>query len=99
MASIKTVGVKALKNHLSAYVRDARAGARILITDRDEVVAEMHEPELTSPLSRGDPLLLQWIRDEKVRPPRHRKKKPLPSSPLRMADGTALRLLNEDRGE
>jgi len=37
----KAVGVKQLKAKLSEYLRLVRAGETILVTDRDEVVAEM----------------------------------------------------------
>lgn len=36
-----TVGIKMLKERLSEYVAMARAGERIVITDRGEAVAEM----------------------------------------------------------
>lgn len=39
--AMKAVGVKQLKARLSEYVRLVRAGATILVTDRDEVVAEL----------------------------------------------------------
>lgn len=38
---MKTVGIKALKAQLSAYIAKARAGERIVITDRGEAVAEL----------------------------------------------------------
>ncbi len=38
---MKAVGVKQLKAHLSEYLRMAKAGDTILVTDRDEVVAEL----------------------------------------------------------
>lgn len=38
---MRAVGVKQLKARLSEYVRLARAGETILVTDRDEVVAEL----------------------------------------------------------
>ena len=44
MADIKTVGVKDLKNNLSAHLRDVKRGTRILVADRDRVIAELHEP-------------------------------------------------------
>ncbi len=34
MREIKTVGIKALKDNLSSYLRDVKAGALILVTDR-----------------------------------------------------------------
>ncbi|HSL81945.1 MAG TPA: prevent-host-death protein [Thermoanaerobaculia bacterium] len=45
---MKAVGIKQLKSRLSEYVRLARAGETILVSDRDEVVAELgparHQP-------------------------------------------------------
>jgi antitoxin (DNA-binding transcriptional repressor) of toxin-antitoxin stability system len=41
---MKSVGIKQLKARLSEYVRLARAGEIILVSDRDEVVAELGPP-------------------------------------------------------
>lgn len=38
------VGIRELKDRLSEYVRRARAGEEVLITDRGEVVAELRAP-------------------------------------------------------
>lgn len=38
---MKSVGIKQLKARLSEYVRLARQGETILVSDRDEVVAEL----------------------------------------------------------
>jgi antitoxin (DNA-binding transcriptional repressor) of toxin-antitoxin stability system len=38
---MKTVGVKQLKARLSEYLRLVRSGEVVLVTDRDEVVAEL----------------------------------------------------------
>jgi prevent-host-death family protein len=38
---MKSVGVKTLKARLSEYLRLVRAGEVVLVTDRDEVVAEL----------------------------------------------------------
>jgi antitoxin (DNA-binding transcriptional repressor) of toxin-antitoxin stability system len=43
---MKAVGIKALKNNLSRYLDEVRKGMVILITDRDEVIAEIHQPLL-----------------------------------------------------
>ena len=40
------VGIKALKNKLSEYVRAAAAGETVLVTDRGRVVAELVAPRL-----------------------------------------------------
>src|SRR5207247_4560133 len=39
-----SVGIRELKAHLSAYVRKARAGKTVVITDRGKVVAELCAP-------------------------------------------------------
>jgi prevent-host-death family protein len=38
---MRKVGIKALKNDLSRYIRAAAAGETVLVTDRGEVVAEI----------------------------------------------------------
>ena len=38
---MKSVGVKQLKARLSEYLRVVRSGETVLVTDRDEVVAEL----------------------------------------------------------
>lgn len=38
---MKAVGIKVLKAKLSEYIRLAKAGETILVTERDEVVAEI----------------------------------------------------------
>jgi len=39
--AMKVVGIKQLKARLSEYVRLAKAGETVLVTERDEVVAEL----------------------------------------------------------
>jgi prevent-host-death family protein len=41
---METVGIRELKNKLSAYVRKAEAGDVVLVTDRGRVVAELVPP-------------------------------------------------------
>lgn len=41
---MKTVGVRELKNRLSEYIRQARSGEGVLVTDRGQVVAELTQP-------------------------------------------------------
>ena len=99
MGELKTVGVKELKNNLSAYLRDVRRGTRVLVSDRNRVVAELHEPRSGYAVDDTlDPQLAEWIDAGIVSPPTVRKTK-LPASPVRLEEGTAERLLDEDRGE
>lgn len=44
MPAGRTVGLRDLKNRLSEYVRLARAGERVQVTDRGQVVAELVPP-------------------------------------------------------
>jgi antitoxin (DNA-binding transcriptional repressor) of toxin-antitoxin stability system len=42
---MKSVGIRALKDNLSKYLKMVGDGEIILVTDRDEVIAEIHQPE------------------------------------------------------
>jgi antitoxin (DNA-binding transcriptional repressor) of toxin-antitoxin stability system len=96
MKRTERVGIKRLKNNLSAYVRRVRKGERILVMDRDEVVAELRSARPEEPVH---PLMADWISRGWVRPPL-RARRPLPDSPIvSMPEGTAQRLIDEDRGE
>jgi antitoxin (DNA-binding transcriptional repressor) of toxin-antitoxin stability system len=46
---MKTVGIKLLKNNLSRYLRAVRSGETVSVTDRDEVIAEIHRPATSIP--------------------------------------------------
>lgn len=97
MKTIEQVGIKDLKNNLSAYIRQVRKGVRILVTDRDQVVAEIGQPRHDE-FGQLPPLFAEWIRRGELRP-RRRSKRPLPISSVRFPAGTAQRLLDLDRGE
>lgn len=96
MARIKTVGVKELKNKLSAYLRDVRQGTRVLVADRDTVIAALQEPGdlFAGPL---DPTLAGWVEAGIVSLPTASKEL-LASSPVRLPDGTGRQSL-DDRDE
>ncbi|MCJ7630095.1 MAG: type II toxin-antitoxin system Phd/YefM family antitoxin [Longimicrobiales bacterium] len=54
---MKAVGVKQLKARLSEYLRAVKAGEIVLVTDRDEVVAELRPPrQLPPPMQSEDTL-------------------------------------------
>ena len=46
---MKVVGIKQLKARLSEYVRLAKAGETVLVTERDEVVAELRPARRQTP--------------------------------------------------
>ena len=41
---MKTVGVKELKNRLSTYLKLVKNGDTVLVTERDQVIAEIRQP-------------------------------------------------------
>lgn len=41
---IRSVNIRALKDGLSAYLRDVRRGDIVLVTDRGQVIAELRQP-------------------------------------------------------
>ena len=59
---MKAVGIKVLKNHLSRYLREVRAGETVLVTDRDEVIAEIHRP--TVPMSGRVSRWEGWLNEQ-----------------------------------
>lgn len=98
MGTIKTVGIRELKNHLSEYLREVQAGVHLLVTDRSRVIAEVRKPTLQAPLSDENPILRQWIEEGTIIPPTAPKMH-FGRSPVRLPPGTAQKLLDEDRGE
>ena len=97
---MKAVGVRELKAHLSRYLREVRAGEVILVTDRNQVVAELRAPESgaaeESELARG---LRQLAAKGRLRVGEPRRGDAYPDSPLRAASGTARTLLDEERDD
>ena len=53
MRGMITVGVKRLKARLSEYLRAVRRGEVVVVTDRDEVVAELRAPRKKRELPEG----------------------------------------------
>ncbi len=98
---MKAVGVKQLKARLSEYVRLVKAGETILVTDRDEVVAELRPARRQR--RAGEDL------EETLRTLAETGEITRPSSPkldwgwgargLGLPPGTATRLLDEIRGD
>lgn len=93
---MRQVGLRELKNRLSEYVRLARRGEHVRITDRGQVVAE-----LVPPLSASDhdAALIELERRGLLRPPARKGRLRYPRLPRVVPVGTAQRLVDEDRGE
>jgi prevent-host-death family protein len=73
------VGLKVLKNKLSEYVRLAAAGEKVVITDRDRVVAELVPP---SP-QQNESVIERGIREGWIRPAVRGPDWPPPRNPIK----------------
>ena len=66
---MRAVGIKALKNRLSEYVRVAASGETVLVTDRDRIVAELGPPRETRSPALADAVLADAVRKGWLTPP------------------------------
>lgn len=99
MKNLKTVGIKELKNNLSAYLRDVRRGTRILVSDRNTIVAELREPLGETTLRESINIVLSdWVQAGLVTLPSAERTN-ITKSPLRLKSGISVELLNQERGE
>lgn len=65
---MQSVGIKALKNRLSEYIRAAAAGETVLVTDRGRVVAEVVPPRVHEDASPAERQMGELIRQGLVVP-------------------------------
>lgn len=95
---MRAVGIKVLKNKVSEYVRLAAGGERILVTDRDRVVAELVPPAAGRLDSVDDARLADLVRRGLLTPPLLATSTPPPALPaLPLAE--ILAGLDRDRAE
>lgn len=95
---MRAVGLKILKNKLSEYVRLARDGETVLVTDRDRVVAEIVPPRTDHEGSIGNALLAEARRKGWVSGPAAPERSVPPRAPVApLAD--LLTELDADRGD
>jgi antitoxin (DNA-binding transcriptional repressor) of toxin-antitoxin stability system len=66
---MRSVGIKALKDNLSEYVRLASSGETIIVTDRERVVAELTPPRPERSALLADALLGELVRKGWLSPP------------------------------
>ena len=98
MKEIKTVGIKDLKNNLSAYLRDVKSGFLVLVTVRGKVVALIKEPDIENLSTWEDSIINEWIREGWLIMGNKKKSKYIPTG-IKLKKGTSTSLLNQDRGE
>ncbi len=95
---MRAVGVKVLKNKLSAYVRLAENGETVLVTDRDRVVAELGPPRPGRAPLLADALLADAVREGWLSAPLLVAEGPPPRQPVTAWDELAHEL-DADRDE
>jgi len=66
---MRVVGIKVLKNKLSEYIRLAASGETVLVTDRDQVVAELTRPQASRSSLVSDTVLAEFVRKGWLSPP------------------------------
>ena len=98
MAQVKTVGVRELKNQLSAHLREVKAGHRVLVTERSTVIAEFRPPAADDLVHGARSAMDDWVNAGRITPPRA-PRAPLPTSTVHLPEGTARRLIDELRAE
>ena len=98
MRRIRSVGVKQLKDNLSAFLRRVKEGEIVLVTERSDVIAEIRQPTTAVPPAGEDAAAQDWARDGRLALPA-RPKTRLARSPVKLAEGASQRLLDEDRGD
>jgi antitoxin (DNA-binding transcriptional repressor) of toxin-antitoxin stability system len=96
---MKRVGLRELKNRLSEYVRLARRGDIVLVTDRGQVVAELRPPG-RAPSEPGDySRLTELARRGLLTLGGPNEAQLYPAMSRVLAPGRLQRLLDEERGE
>ena len=79
---MRVVGIKVLKNKLSEYIRLAANGETILVTDRDQVVAELTQPQASRGPLVADTVLAELVRKGWLSPPLVKSQLPPPTAPV-----------------
>lgn len=80
LADMRKVGIKLLKNKLSEYLRLVADGEVILVTDRDQVVAELRAPTPATREVLENEKLAELVRRGLITPARG-KGRPMPPLP------------------
>jgi len=97
MAGMRAIGIKALKDRLSQYVKLAAGGETVLVTDRDQVVAELGPPRAGRSPTVSDAVLAEAVRTGWLTPAAAPRAELPPRAPVAPLDAI-LRELEEDRG-
>jgi prevent-host-death family protein len=97
--SVKTVGLRELKNRLSEYVRLVRKGEGVAVTDRGDVVAELLPPRPAVADPTGRRGLATLVDRGSLTLGAGNDPHAYPRLPKRLARRKRERLLDEERGD
>lgn len=95
---MRAVGIKALKNRLSEYVKVAAGGETVLVMDRDRIVAELGPPQAGRAERLEDALLAEAVRSGWLQPAVAASGPLPPRQPVARLE-TLLDELSADRGD
>jgi antitoxin (DNA-binding transcriptional repressor) of toxin-antitoxin stability system len=95
---VKVVGLRELKNRLSEYVRQAKGGEGVLVTDRGAVVAELGPPGRPAISGAVPPGLVELAARGAVSIGAPNDPAAYPALPPVLARGRLAGLLDEERG-
>lgn len=96
--TMKSVGLRELKNRLSEYVREVRSGEPVLVTDRGEVVAELIPPGQGGDQRSVPSVLMALARRGQVTLGLSNDAAAYPKLPRVLKRHRAAELLSEERG-
>jgi antitoxin (DNA-binding transcriptional repressor) of toxin-antitoxin stability system len=98
---MKSVGVKQLKSRLSEYLRLVRSGETVLVTDRDEVIAELRPARRQAPSVDSLDEILDSLaeRGEITRASLPKRRWKWKAKGLGLPTGSATAILNEIRSD
>ncbi|MDQ7859281.1 MAG: type II toxin-antitoxin system prevent-host-death family antitoxin [Armatimonadota bacterium] len=95
---MRTVGLRELKNRLSAYVRHVRAGEVVVVTDRGQVVAELRAPGHVPAGTKVDPAVARLVNRGLLNLGASNTARVYPPLPRLLRATTAAKLLRAERG-
>ena len=95
---MRTVGLRELKNRLSEYVRQARAGHAVVVTDRGEVVAELRSADQVPRGTKVDPAVARLVNRGLVILGAANTERVYPPQPRLLRSTSSAELLEAERG-
>ena len=96
---MKVVDIRELKDRLSQYLRIARSGEEVVVTDRGEVIAELGKVDLSASARQLDPNLMASVSHGSISLGSTNDPAVYPQMPRLMKRRSVLQLLEEERSE